>query len=85
MYKLKKIFRAPYFLLLKSHLIDRTFQVRQGNEISDHFGIYAGIPQGGDLSPDLYNIFTSDIPTSSNTVLATYSQLTSSCYKIFYN
>jgi len=35
LYKLKKIFPLPYYLLLKSYSKDRSFQVRQGNEISD--------------------------------------------------
>jgi hypothetical protein len=62
-----------YFLLLKSYLKDRTFQVRQGNENSISFDIYAGVLQGSLLFPDLYNIFTFDIPTDPNTILATYA------------
>lgn len=74
-YKHKKIFPAPYFLLFKSHLKVRTFQVYRGNETSDHFCIYAGVPERSDLSPDLYNIFTSDILSNPNTVLATYADV----------
>jgi len=71
--KLKKIFQNSYFLLLKLYLKDKTFQVRQGNETSDSFSINTGVPRGSDLSPDLYNNFTSDIPTDPNTILATYA------------
>lgn len=35
--------------------------------------IQAGVPQGRDLSPDLFNIFTSDIPQTENTILDTYA------------
>jgi hypothetical protein len=35
--------------------------------------ILIGVPQGSNLSPNLYHIFTSEIPINSNTVLATYA------------
>lgn len=35
------------------------------------------LPQGNDLSPDPYNIFTSDIPQTQNATLATYADDTS--------
>lgn len=57
---------------MKSYLQNCSFVVRQGNDISFTHSIYAGVPQGSDLSPDLYNVFTADIPQSSNTLLATY-------------
>jgi len=31
------------------------------------------VPQGSDLSPDLFNIYTADIPVITNTTLATYA------------
>lgn len=64
---------APYYLILKSYLQNRSFVVRQGYDISSTHSIYAGVPQGSDLSPDLYNVFTADIPQFSNTLLATYA------------
>jgi len=35
--------------------------------------IMAGIPQGSILAPTLYNIFTSDIPHSDDTFIATFA------------
>jgi hypothetical protein len=35
--------------------------------------IHAGVPQGSDLSPDLYNILTADIPSTDNILIATYA------------
>ena len=64
---------APYYLIIKSYLQNRLFVVRQGNDITSIQSICAGVPQGSDLSPDLYNVFTVDIPQSSNTFLATYA------------
>jgi len=73
LYKLKIFLPAPYYLIIKSYLKNRTFMVRQFNYFSSYFCIQAGVPQGSDLSPDLCNIFTADIPNSTNTILATYT------------
>jgi len=64
---------APYYLIIKSYLYNRSFIVLQGNNISSTHSIYVGVPQGSDLSPDLYNVFTADILQSSITHLATYA------------
>lgn len=63
------------FLLIKSFLENRRFTVRQGNSFSPRFNITAGVPQGSDpdLAPDLYNIYTADIPRTPNTLLATFA------------
>jgi hypothetical protein len=73
LYKLKLFMPAPYYLIIKSYLQNRSFVVRQGNDISSTHPIYARVPQGSDLFPDLYNVFTTDIPQSNNTLLATYA------------
>lgn len=67
LFKLKKFMPAPLYLILKSYLEHRKFKVRHGNASSPLFAIEAGVPQGSDLSPDLYNIFTMDIPKTTNT------------------
>lgn len=73
LYKLKKFLPAPYYLLIRSYLQNRTFSVRQGTSTSLYFPVFAGVPQGCDLSPDLFNIYTSDFPTTNNTTIATYA------------
>ena len=73
LYKLKHFLPAPYYLIIKSYLENRTFVVRQFNNYSSYFCIQAGVPQGSDLSPDLFNIFTADMPSSTNTIMATYA------------
>ena len=55
LYKLKKFLPAPYYLLICSYLLNRTFSVRQGTSISPYFPVFVRVPQGSDLSSDLFN------------------------------
>jgi len=73
LYKLKKFLPPTYYLLIKSYLTDRYFQVRYGSALSDLTPINAGVPQGGILSPILYNIFASGHPSTPNTSVADYA------------
>lgn len=72
LYKLKKFLSLTYYLLIKSYLTDQYFPVSYGSALSDLASINAGVPQGGILSPILYNIFASDQPTTLNTSVADY-------------
>jgi hypothetical protein len=72
-YKIKHFHPPPYYQLLKSYLRDRQFQVRVGNEKSELQPIKAGVPQGSVLGPTLYVLYTSDLPTSTNTTLGTFA------------
>jgi len=73
LFKLKKFLPPTYYLLIKSYLTDRHFQIRYGLAVSDIAVINAGVPQGGILSPILYNIFASDQPTTPSTSVADYA------------
>lgn len=73
LYKLKQFLLAPYFLLIKSYLENRTFVVRQSNSFSSYYRIQSGVSQGSDLSPDLFKIYTADMPNSKNTTMASYA------------
>jgi hypothetical protein len=55
------IFRKPYYT------------VRYGNSVLSFYPIKAGVPQGSNLSPDLFNVYTADIPKTPSTVMATYT------------
>lgn len=59
--------------IIKSFLDNRKFRVAVKGVKSDIFGITAGVPQGSTLSPSLYNIFTSDMPTPQNCELGLYA------------
>ncbi|KAL4132471.1 hypothetical protein QTP88_009614 [Uroleucon formosanum] len=73
LFKLKKIFPAPLYLMLKSYLENRPFNVRHNLQHSNQFPISAAVPQGSDIAPFLYTIYTSDLSTSEDTIVGTYA------------
>jgi hypothetical protein len=73
LFKRKNFLPSPYYLIIKSYLENRSFSIRQKNSYSTANNIKAGVPQGSNLSPILYNIFTADIPTTSQTLLASFA------------
>ncbi|GFU60062.1 RNA-directed DNA polymerase from mobile element jockey [Trichonephila clavipes] len=57
--------KFPYLVkIIYNYLDNRTFNVKINSTSSSIRNITAGTPQGSILSPALYNIFTSDFPTT---------------------
>lgn len=73
LFKLRNFLPPSLFLLTKSYLTDRYFQIRIGTCTSQMAIINAGVPQGGILSPLLFNIYASDQPVTENTLVADYA------------
>ncbi|KAL4091929.1 hypothetical protein QTP88_026534 [Uroleucon formosanum] len=73
LFKLKSLLPSTYCLIIISYLSNRHFQIRSGSVLSDIASINAGVPQGGILSPILYNIYASDQPDSPFTSVADYA------------
>jgi hypothetical protein len=73
LHKLKIFFPSTFYLLIKSYLTERTFQIRYGSDTSSIGSISARISQGGILSPILFNIFTADQPITINTSVVDYA------------
>ena len=50
------------FYFLKSYLSDRSFFIKQGEELTTLLAINAGVPQGRAMGPILYLLLTMDLP-----------------------
>jgi len=72
LYKLKATLPGPYYLLLKSYITDRYFQVRYNGTYSDYREVKSGVPQVSDLGPLFYLRFTA-LPTTDYTTTATFA------------
>jgi len=64
---------SPYFLFFRSYLENRNFVTQVGPVFSNLYPILAGVPQVAILSPILYNIYTVDQPTTSQTNFAEFA------------
>lgn len=72
-YKLKKNLPLPHFQLLQSYLHERFFLIKYNTAYTNLHPIGSGVPQGSVLGPILYLLYTSDLPTTINTTIATFA------------
>jgi hypothetical protein len=73
LYMLKSKLPGQLYLVLKSYLEERYFQVKPDNTLSDYHLIKAGVPQGSIIRPLLYLIYTADASTRNDTLIATFA------------
>ena len=73
LFKIKRILPSSYFNLLKSYLHERQFETKFNGETSSRFHIHSGVPQGSILGPLIYVLYTSDLPTSRENTLGTFT------------
>lgn len=59
-------FPISFIKMVYSYLTDRTFRVKIDEILSSERPLKAGVPQGGSLSPKLFNVYSSDIPPPMN-------------------
>lgn len=73
-HKLLKINTPTYITrIIQSYISNRSFAVHINNVSSNTFSIPAGVPQGSILSPNLFNLFLHDLPSSPDCHMALYA------------
>jgi hypothetical protein len=73
LHKLRSNLQEHFYLLLKSYLTNRHLRVRHEDSYSELKLIKAGVPQGSVLGPFLYLPYINDVPTTSNSTMATFT------------
>lgn len=74
LYKIQKSDIPPHLTkLIASFLHNRSFQIKISDNFSSLRKIEAGVPQGSYLSPSLYSLYISNIPTYHQTNLALFT------------
>jgi hypothetical protein len=72
-YKLRSLLSKRYSDILTSYIKERIFRVKFEDEYSGSKLIKAGVPQGSVLGSILYLLYTSDIASTEDTLLATFA------------
>lgn len=68
-YKMIQAGFDPWLIkIIASFLQNRKFEVHVGDTHSDRHEIFYGVPQGSVLSPNLFSLFTSDIPIRNDEI-----------------
>jgi hypothetical protein len=73
LHKLRQFLPLNYYLILKSYLHNRYFQVKVEDSYTNLLPINTGVPQGSVLGPLHYLLYTADLPASPDSTIATYA------------
>ena len=73
LYKIKQNLPSEYYLIFKSCLSDRHFQIKHGEAYSTINNINSGVPQGSVFGPLMYLLYTTDIPITPTAHIGTFA------------
>jgi hypothetical protein len=73
LHKVRQFLPLSYYLILKSCLHSRHFQVKVEDSYTDLLPVNAGVPQGSVFGPLIYLLYTADLPTSPDSTIATFA------------
>ena len=71
--KLKSLLPIQYVNFIESYITQRYFRIKQEDAYSSLKKIEAGVPQGSVLGPILYLLYTCDLPTQEDSLVATFA------------
>jgi hypothetical protein len=73
LHKLRSTLPNNFYLQLKSYLANRYFRVKHEDSYSELKLFRAGVEQRSVLGPVLYLLYINDVPTTSNSTMATFA------------
>jgi hypothetical protein len=73
LYKIKTIFPDSIYKILKSYLENRYFLLKYREEHTPLHAVLSGVLQGSVLGPLLYLLHTADLPTTADSITATFA------------
>jgi hypothetical protein len=73
LYKLKTLFPDSIYQILNSYLANRHLLIKYREAYTSLFAVLYGVSQASVLGPLLYLVYTADLPTTAESITATFA------------